>query len=368
MRMLPKSWRDIATPALVLDINALDRNIARAVRLTDGANLRLRPHAKAFKSATIARRLNAAGVRGFCCAKLGEVEALAAEGIDDFLVTSPIVTPQAIRRLMLQRAAGVLVAPVVDDPMNVAELEAAASASGIRLDVLLDVDVGQSRTGVAPSQAGALADQVRKSPSLNLVGLQGYAGQNQHIQDFTDRRAATEQSAKLLQAAQDQCRGAERDMTLSGGGTGTLEADAELGVLTEVQPGSFLFMDQQYGAVRGSQMDTLDFEPSLFVLTSVISRAGAGKVIVDAGFKAFGTDAGMAQIAAGAPDGTPYVWFGDEHGAVIWADGDTPSLGRQFLCRPPHCDTTVDRYDSFVAMVDAQPVGLWPIEARGKSQ
>lgn len=368
MRMLPDSWRDISTPALVLDVDALDRNIARAVRLADNAGLDLRPHAKAFKSASIARRLNASGVRGFCCAKLGEVEALAAEGIDDFLITSPIVTSQAIGRLMLQRAAGVQVACVVDDTMNIVELEAAALAMGVRLEVFLDIDVGQSRTGVAPSQAGRLAGQVALSPSLSLVGLQGYAGHNQHIRDFSDRKTATEHSANLLAAALDQCRGAGPNLKLSGGGTGTLEADAELGVLTEVQPGSFLFMDQQYAAIRGSAKDALDFEPSMFVLTSVISRAGTGKVIVDAGFKAFGTDAGPAEIAAGAPEGIPYFWVGDEHGAIVWAGDDLPSLGRQFLCRPPHCDTTVDRYDAFVTIVDGLPAGRWPIEARGKSQ
>jgi D-serine deaminase-like pyridoxal phosphate-dependent protein len=365
----PGSRHRVATPALVLDVDALDRNIARMAERAKRAGLKLRPHAKSHKSAFIARRQIAAGAAGVCCAKLGEAEALAAEGIDGILITSPLAGPVAARRAAALSKRLSDFAVVVDHPDGVHNLEAATAAATVHLNVVIDVDVGLHRTGVADLQgAVALAQQIGASRQLALTGLQGYGGSWQHMKGCEARYAAVEQGLTILATAVKSLKAQGAPVAqVTGGGTGTFAADAALGILNEVQPGSYVFMDAQYRDSLGDDDDG-QFEQSLFVQGSVISANQPSFVTIDAGLKAFATDAGPPRPATApfAPGG--YSFFGDEHGRVLRPEGHTIAIGDRVELVPPHCDPNVDKYDVYHVVSGDRLVDIVPIEARGRSQ
>ncbi|MHB8530903.1 MAG: alanine racemase, partial [Caulobacteraceae bacterium] len=238
------SRRDLNTPALIVEVAALERNIQTMAALAGHAGVRLRPHAKTHKSAEIARRQIAAGAVGVCCAKLGEAEALAAAGIENILVTSPIVGAPGVERLteLAARSPGLMAA--ADHPAAVD----AIAAAGARLTLLVDVDPGIHRTGVADAAAAvALGRRIAEAPSLNFGGVQFYCGMEQHIAAFAERREAIIGRTAYLRTITDAlaAEGLSPGM-ITGGGTGTHAIDIELGVLTELQVGSYVFMDRQY--------------------------------------------------------------------------------------------------------------------------
>jgi D-serine deaminase-like pyridoxal phosphate-dependent protein len=351
---------NVPTPALVLDAAALNGNIAAMAVFARSHGLALRPHAKTHKCAEIARHQIAAGAVGICCAKLAEAEALAAEGIDDIHLTSPVVTPQAVERL-LRLNDRVRLSVVADHPENVAQLAQAATQP---LRVLIDVDPGSHRTGVASPQAAvALARAVARHRSLILAGVQFYCGSQQHIAAQTERRAAVAERTVYLQEVIEALRQAGFDVPLvTGGGTGSFAIDADLGVLTELQVGSYVFMDREY---RDCELGGPRFEQSLFVDATVVSANTPGMVTLDAGLKAFAADAGVPVVAAGAPAESRYVFTGDEHGALV-GEG-LPGLGARVRLVPPHCDPTVNLYDCYAVIEDGCSVGSWPVTARGCS-
>jgi D-serine deaminase-like pyridoxal phosphate-dependent protein len=364
MDALPFPRADLPTPALVLDQAALERNIAKMAGFAAARGLALRPHAKTHKSGEIGRRQIAAGAVGLCCAKLGEAEALAADGIASLHLTSPVVTPGAIRRLVALNGRIEGVSVVADHPDNVRALDA-ANERGRVLPVFVDVDPGNHRTGVAsPEAAVALAAEIAASRNLTLAGVQYYCGSQQHIQSFADRRAAIVERTDYLGTVLDALRAAGYDIpVVTGGGTGTYLIDAELGVLTELQVGSYLFLDREYGDCELAPGDAPAFEPALFVDATVISANAAGMVTVDAGLKALSTDAGPPVVLGGGR----YVFMGDEHGAVF-SDGEPLSaLGGRVTLQPGHCDPTVNLHDVYHVIEDNQVVAIWPVTARGRS-
>jgi D-serine deaminase-like pyridoxal phosphate-dependent protein len=242
----------LPSPALLIDLDALDANIARMAAHAAAAGLGLRPHAKAHKCAVIAARLVRAGAIGACCATIGEAEAMAAGGVGGLLVTSPVVGGDALGRLrrLLLRGAGVMV--VADDPGNVRDLAGMAGAAGGRLPVLVDLDVGQGRTGCASVEvAEALAGEVAGQAALEFAGVQAYWGNLQQVTPFAERRARVEAQAGKLRTLVERLGTAGRPPRIvTGGGTGTSFIDPGLGLFTELQPGSYLFMDSSYGAVE----------------------------------------------------------------------------------------------------------------------
>lgn len=361
---------ELATPALVIDLRTLERNIQSMQAWCDAHHLRLRPHAKTHKSAEIARRQLAAGAVGVCCAKLGEAEALADAGIDGILVTSPVVTPMGFERVarLNSRLGDFMI--VVDSAMGVDGLGRAAMASGKVLKVLLDLDIGLHRTGVTPgAPAIELARRIAEGPGLSFQGLQAYAGHLQHVESHIDRRAQNLTALKQVSVMRDVLAGEGMTCSIiSGGGTGTYTIDAEAGVFTEIQAGSYVFMDKEYGAVKGENDQPLPFETSLFVHTTVISSTIPGLVTTDAGLKSFATEAGPPVIASGAFDGASYFFFGDEQGGVMLGGADRClSPGAVIRCTTPHCDPTVNLYDQFHVIEDGRLSAIWPIEARGRS-
>lgn len=358
------SRADLNTPVLAVEQDALERNIARMAALAAAKGVRLKPHAKTHKCAEIARRQVAAGAAGVCCAKLGEAEALAGEGIVGLHITSPVVSRPAIPRLVALNASSAGLSVVADHLSNVDALAAAASPDR-PLTVFVDVDPGIRRTGVASAEAAVdLAGRIQGRPSLRYGGVQMYCGREQHIADYRARHEAIAGRTAYLREvlAALAAAGAPAEV-VTGGGTGTHRIDLELGVLTELQVGSYIFMDDQYVACDLVGDGSQPFERSLFVEARVVSANAQGLVTLDAGFKALATDGEAPTVAEGR-----YVFMGDEHGALVGEAAEGLALGDMVRVRPPHCDPTVNLYDSYHVLRGEDLVGIWPVTARGRSR
>ena len=291
------------------------------------------------------------------------------QGINDILITSPVVGAGKPDRLieLLERGAGV--AAVVGDQENAASLAAAAHRSGQVLDVLIDVDLGMGRTGVSDIESALqLVDMVCHAKGVSYRGLQAYSGRVQHINEFRERDQVYTGQLRLLStliAALDQ-RGL-KPATVSGGGTGTLALDCREGILTEHQAGSYIFMDVEYGAVSLRANDAgAPFATSLFLHSTVINRNVPGQVTTDAGLKSFATDGPLPRMSAGAPVGTTYSFFGDEHGCLTFpSPTDRLPLGSVVAFVTPHCDPTINLHDYLHVVQQDTIVDIWPIVGRG---
>lgn len=347
---MPFPRSDLPTPALVLDAAAMDRNIAAMAGFAAERGLALRPHAKTHKSAEIARRQIAAGAVGICCAKLGEAEALAAEGVSDIHLTSPVVTPGGIARLTAL-AGRIKLSVVVDHPDN------ARALAGCGATLFVDVDPGVHRTGVTSPAAAVEVARIAGT----IGGVQFYCGSEQHITLAADRRAVLAEKFDYLKTVLAALSDAGIKVpVVTGGGTGSFAIDAELGVLTELQVGSYIFLDREY---RDCELPGPAFEPSLFVDASVVSANVPGRVTIDAGLKAFAADAGVPVVWSGAD--AAYRFMGDEQGALI---GDMlPGLAERVTLIPPHCDPTVNLYDRYWIIENGEVAGSWAVTARGCS-
>ena len=368
------------TPALVLDLDALDRNIAAMAALVAAHGVKLRPHAKTHKSIDIARRQIGAGAIGLCCAKIGEAEVLADGGIGRLLITSPVAAPAAIERLaaLARRSPGLMavvdhpdVAQAIDRALAAADTLLDVSASDTMLDVIIDIDPGIRRTGVASAEhAVALARAIEAAPRLRYRGVQFYCGVQQHIASFAERRAAIEERTRYLQdvIAALTVEGFTPDI-VTGSGTGTHRIDLDLGVFTELQAGSYVFMDAQYLDCDLADGPQSPFETALGVDARVVSANHAALVTIDAGFKSLSTDGGVAAVRNGAPPGTRFVFMGDEHGALIGPGiGDDLKPGDPVTLTVPHCDPTVNLYDTYHVVRADTLIDLWPVSARGRAR
>ncbi len=355
---------EIDTPALVVDLDALEGNIARMAQAVEGSQVRLRPHAKSHKCAQIARAQMAAGAVGVCAQKVSEAEVLVSGGVADVLVTNEIVGPQKTARLArLAREARVAV--LADDAGNVVELDAAASAARVRLEVLVEVDVGAHRCGVEPgASAAALAKRIADCRNLRFAGLHAYQGAAQHLRSATERRAAITAAAeqalltkRMIEQAGTPCE------TVTGAGTGTFMLEGRSRVFNEIQPGSYVFMDADYNR-NAWEEGWPRFEQSLFVLATVMSAPASDRAVVDAGLKASSVDSGMP-LVHGRP-GVEYIKVSDEHGVLKITNGaKAPRLGEKMLLVPGHCDPTVNLYDWLVCVRKGRVEALWPVSARG---
>jgi len=358
------------TPALVIDRDALGHNIAAMAAFAAARGIALRPHAKTHKSHEIARLQIEAGAIGICCAKLGEAEAIAElGGVDSVLITSPVVTDQAITRLIALHPALGELRVVVDHARNVAALERAAARLTRPLGVLIDIDPGIRRTGVTSAEAALeLAAEIKASPHLRFDGVQFYCGVHQHIAAYEDRRAGIVERTQYLKDIIEKLSAAgAAPGIITGGGTGTHRIDAELGVFTDLQVGSYVFMDRQYLDCDLTGSGTAPYQTALFVDARVVSANTPGMATIDAGFKALSTDGGAPSIVSGAPEHSVYHFMGDEHGAVIcrgaqFVPGASVTLGA------PHCDPTVNLYDSYHVVRGDTLIDIWQVTARGRSR
>jgi D-serine deaminase-like pyridoxal phosphate-dependent protein len=357
---------EVDTPALLLDLDAFERNLNRMASAVAGSSVRLRPHAKSHKCPVIARQQMARGAVGVCCQKVGEAEAMVYGGVPNVLVTNQIVGPGKIARLVaLAKQADVAVC--ADHPANIAQLDEAARAMGIRLPVLVEVDVGSNRCGVDPGEpTRALAAQIAKSRGLRFAGLQAYYGAAQHVREFEKRREMIAQCVEKLRRTVEllSAHGLTCDM-VTGAGTGTYQMEAASGVFTELQAGSYIFMDVDYGKnLDPDGTFVSEFEHSLFVYATVMSHAAPDRAAVDAGLKALSVDSGLPRVVG--MDDVEYVRAADEHGKLLLKDpARRIMLGDKLRLIPGHCDPTVNLYDWFVGYRANCVEAIWPIAARG---
>ncbi len=357
------SIADIDTPALVLDLDAFERNITTMTIAVRGSGARLRPHAKSHKCPEIAKRQIKAGAAGICCQKVSEAEAFVDAGVRDVLVSNEIVGPAKVRRLA-QLARRARIAVCVDDARNVVELSAAANEAGVVIDALIEVNVGANRCGVEPGEpALALTRAIKAAPFLRFAGIHAYQGSAQHLRSVADRRAAIERAAVLVRKTKDLLANYRIACeTITGAGTGSFMFEAASDVYNELQPGSYIFMDADYNANAWDGFPR--FEQSLFVVASVMSTPACDRIVVDAGLKACSVDSGLP-VVAGWP-GLEYTKASDEHGVIRVAESARmPALGEHLRLIPGHCDPTVNLYDWMVCVRRERVEAVWPISARG---
>ena len=361
------SRHELVTPALILDLDAAEKNFKLLLDTLRVRGLGLRVNVKTHKCLPLAEWQMKLGATGVCCATLGEAAVMIDGGVKGVLIATPMTTPQKIAEVV--RLAGkseLLLA--VDHPGNVSALSEAAAAAGVTIGILVDVDPGSKRTGVASDDAAvALVQQVSGSTGLRYGGLQCYAGFVQHIENLTERREKNAQVTNRLQRLVERLNVLNlAPQIVSGGGTGTFDFDAMAAVFTESQAGSFMFMDVQYEDVWSKDGLKPPFEPAMFVQTAVHSASHEGVVTTDAGSKRFATDGGRVIVQTPMPVPVEYKFHGDEHGKIFFADGKTHlTVGDRVECRLPHCDPTINLYDRIHCVRGDTLVAVWPIDARG---
>jgi D-serine deaminase-like pyridoxal phosphate-dependent protein len=360
-----KKIHDLQTPCLVLDLDSFEANLDKMSRFVRERGIALRPHAKTHKCAQIASRQIQKGAIGICVATIAEGEVMARAGVRGLLVTTEMVGEPKISRfirLMLQ-APDTMV--VVDDPKNVDDLQQTASSAGIQIPALIDLDIGQNRTGVLPGEpALRVAESIGRAKNLRLKGICAYAGHVAHVVGFEERRAHSQRALAQAVATRDLLRqkGFSVDI-LSGASTGTYNIDPFIDGMTEMQSGSYVFMDVEYRRIGGqSGIVYEDFAPALCVLSTVIHRSG-NKAIVDAGLKAFSTDRPFGPEPLGWK-GVAYEFAGDEHGRLVLTDRNV-QLGEKLRFIIPHCDPTVNLYDRFFCVRGDTVEDEWSIMERG---
>ena len=357
----------LPTPALVLNEAAFARNLLRMQSFQDAHALGIRPHAKTHKCPIVAKRQLDNGAVGVCAAKLSEAAVLVAAGVDDVLVTSPIVSPGKLRVLaeLAERAAGLKI--VVDGELGMQRL----LESGARVGVLVDIDVAMGRTGTRdPESAVRLAETAAQCDQLEFLGVQHYAGQVMHVDGFEARKAASLELWPAVEAVLEELtkHGLEASI-VTGGGTGTYNIDCDVPFVTDLQVGSYVFMDHEYRLIGGATSELFDdFEVSLSVVTTAISEPVPGRAVtVDGGFKVFASDTvePLPMDLAGAK----FRFGGDEHGILILDKGvQQPLLGEVQRFVTPHCDPTVNLHDHYwVEDEDGMVRSIWPVTARGCS-
>lgn len=354
----------VDTPCLILDLDAFERNVARLPASLAGRDIRLRPHAKSHKSPDIARRQLAAGAVGVCCQKVSEAEAMVDGGITDILIANEVVGAPKLKALAAL-AARATIKVCADDAGNVHALDAAARAAGVTLDVLVEVDVGARRCGVAPgAPAAALARLIAGARHLRFAGVQAYQGAAQHLRGVAERREAIARAVDDVRATRHALHDAGLACDyVTGAGTGSYLFEATSGVYDELQAGSYVFMDADYARNEWTESGMPVFEHSLFVWTTVMSAAAAGRAVCDAGLKASSVDSGLPRVADRA--GVDYVKASDEHGVLQLGAGARLAVGDKLRLIPGHCDPTVNLYDWYVCVRGDVVEALWPITARG---
>lgn len=357
---------EVDTPALIVDLDAFERNLRRLPERIAGSGVRLRPHAKTHKCAVIALKQIELGAVGVCCQKVSEAEALVYGGVRDVLVTNEIVGAQKLRRLM-SLAGTARIATCADDPAQIVALDRAAGEAGITLPVHVEVNMGGNRCGVEPGEpALALARQVIDARHLDFAGLQAYHGSAQHLRGWEERQAAIAGAVEKAAATRDLlAKNGIPCANITGAGTGTFEFEAGSGVYTELQCGSYIFMDADYGRNRDRDGgETRAFEPSLFVWATVMSRPTEDRAIVDAGLKALGMDSGPPTVWD--EPAARYDRASDEHGRLaISGATNRLRLGDKVKLVPGHCDPTVNLYDWYIGVRGERVEAIWPIVARG---
>jgi 3-hydroxy-D-aspartate aldolase len=361
---------DIQTPCLILDLDALERNIVKMGDYAKAHGMRHRVHGKMHKSVDVAKlQERLGGSVGVCCQKVSEAQVFARGGIKDVLLSNQVRDPAKIDRLARLPKYGARTIVCVDDVANVADLSAAAVKHGTQLEVLVEIDCGAGRCGVkTPEEVVAIAQAVAAAKGLKFTGIQAYQGAMQHMDRYEDRKAKLDAAIAQVKGCADALEAAGlKPELVSGGGTGSYYFESNSGVYNELQCGSYAFMDADYGRILdkdGKRIDQGEWENALFILTSVMSHAKADKAIVDAGLKAQSVDSGLP-VVYGRTD-VKYVKCSDEHGVVEDPAG-VLKVNDKLKLVPGHCDPTCNVHDWYVGVRGGVVEVVWPVSARGKA-
>jgi 3-hydroxy-D-aspartate aldolase len=359
---------DIQTPCLVVDLDALERNIVTMGNYAKAMGVRHRVHGKMHKSVDIALLQEKLGNScGVCCQKVSEAEVFARGGIKDVLVSNQVRQPEKIDRLARMPKLGARVLCCVDDLDNVADLAAAVAKHGTEIECLVEIDCGAGRCGVGEGQPVVdIAKALEAAPGLKFAGIQAYQGAMQHMESFTDRQEKTSLATAMVVRTIEMLKaeGLECDI-VGGGGTGSYYFEGSSGVFNELQCGSYAFMDADYQRIHDKEGKKIsEFENSLFILTSVMSHTKADKAICDAGLKVQSVDSGLPYIFG--RDDVEYIKCSDEHGVISDPDGIL-KINEKLKLVPGHCDPTCNVHDYYVGVRNGKVETLWPVSARGKA-
>lgn len=361
---------EIQTPCLILDLDALERNIRKMGDYARAHGMRHRAHGKMHKSVDVLKlQMELGGAVGVCCQKISEAEVFARAGIKDILVSNQVRDPAKIDRLARLPRYGARVIVCVDDPANVADLSAAAQRHGTTIECFVEIDCGAGRCGVKTTEAVVeIAKAVDGAAGLKFAGLQAYQGAMQHIAGFEERKAKLDAAIAQVAEAVAGLKAVGLDPELvSGGGTGSYYFETGSGVYNELQCGSYAFMDADYGRIHdkeGKRIDQGEWENALFILTSVMSHAKPHLAIVDAGLKAQSVDSGLPFVFG--RDDVKYIKCSDEHG-VVEDQGGVLKINEKLRLVPGHCDPTCNVHDWYVGVRNGKVETLWPVSARGKA-
>ncbi|MEO9337501.1 3-hydroxy-D-aspartate aldolase BhcC [Mesorhizobium sp. SB112] len=361
---------DIQTPCLVLDLDALERNIKKMGDIAKKMGVRHRIHGKMHKSVDVAKlQEELGGSCGVCCQKVSEAEVFARGGIKDILVSNQVRDPAKIDRLARLPKLGARTIVCVDDVANVADLSKAAQKHGTEIECLVEIDCGAGRCGVVTTEAVVeIAKAIDAAKGLKFSGIQAYQGAMQHLDKFEDRKAKIDIAVAQVSDAVEalKAEGLTCDI-VGGGGTGSYYFEGTSGVYNELQCGSYAFMDADYGRIHdkdGKRIDDGEWENALFILTSVMSHAKTDKAICDAGLKAQSVDSGLPFIYG--RDDVEYVKCSDEHGVISDPNG-VLKVNDKLKLVPGHCDPTCNVHDWYVGVRNGKVETLWPVSARGKA-
>ncbi|MFZ1483235.1 MAG: 3-hydroxy-D-aspartate aldolase BhcC [Paracoccaceae bacterium] len=361
---------DIQTPCLILDMDALERNVAKMGAYAKAHGVRHRSHGKMHKSVDVQKlQESMGGACGVCCQKVSEAEVFARGGIKDVLVSNQVRDPAKIDRLARLPKLGARTIVCVDDAANVADLSAAAQKHGTRIECLVEIDCGAGRCGVTTTQDVVhIAKLIDAAPGLKFSGIQAYQGAMQHMDKYDDRKAKLDIAIDMVRDAVQglKAQGLECDI-VGGGGTGSYYFEGNSGVYNELQCGSYAFMDADYGRILdkdGKRIDQGEWENALFILTPVMSHAKEDKAIVDAGLKAQSVDSGLP-VVFGRTD-VKYLKCSDEHG-VVEDKGGVLKVNDKLRLVPGHCDPTCNVHDWYVGVRNGKVEVVWPVSARGKA-
>ena len=361
---------DIQTPCLVLDLDALERNIIKMGQFAKDKNMRHRVHGKMHKSVDVALlQEKLGGSCGVCCQKVSEAEAFVRGGIKDVLVSNQVRDPAKIDRLARLPKLGARAICCVDDLANIADLSVAAVKHGTQIECLVEIDCGAGRCGVQSTEdVVAIATAINAAEGLKFAGLQAYQGAMQHLDDYQVRKAKIDVAVAMVAEAVAALKSVGLECEIvGGGGTGSYYFEGESGVYNELQCGSYAFMDADYGRILdrdGKRIDQGEWRNALFLLTSITSHAKANQAVCDAGLKAQSVDSGLPVIF-GRTD-VEYIKCSDEHGVIADPDG-VLKVGDKLKLVPGHCDPTCNVHDWYVGVRNGKVEALWPITARGKA-
>lgn len=364
MSLIGMHKTELDTPALLIDLDKMESNIQTMADYFTTVNAALRPHLKTHKTPMLAHKQIAAGAIGITCAKLGEAEAVIHAGIRDVLVANQIIGRQKIARLVnLAKQSEIMVA--VDNAQNVTDISAAAAAKGVTVRILIEVNTGMNRCGVEPGQpALELARHVLRSPNLQFEGLMGYEGHTVAKPNYAERKAAARQSVQLLVDTKHHLEKHGVPVSImSGGGTGTFSITGSVPEMTEVQAGSYIFMDATYGNVEGVGEH---FACALTVLATVVSCPTPERVIVDTGMKVLAKEFGIPQPLG--IEGLEMAGLSEEHGKMNADASVSLTPGDKLEILPTHCCTTVNLHERYYGIRDGIVESVWDIAARGKAQ